>query len=303
MTTEHARKSAVGDHARTTGSNFLRAAHAPTGLSEGQAQRTTPAGQQFAPLADTLGRFAGVVSNRRWLVDARQALEGWGLARGLTPIEAPAHSQEVFVEAQLNQQVPQPRTGTVPALSGYQHARVMPLVAARRDSSPGYLRALRRGRQAVLPTLEAINEVAAHVARGLHEAGLAERVVAISSRDGRLSERKRIGFQHVEALVVVLNALEGINLYAGERNAEGGGRDATATPRVCLIAHVLTGGRTALQAEGRTQRDERSAPVLYTCEAGTEEAERTAATFRSLSNTPSPNMNDRADQITPQDTA
>ncbi|MFE9846550.1 DEAD/DEAH box helicase family protein [Streptomyces goshikiensis] len=171
---------------------------------------------------------------------------------------------------------------------------------------------VRRGRQVVVPMwfVESIDEVAVGIARELRAAGLNERVVAINGRDVELRERKRVAFQRGEALVVVLNALEGINLHAGEANTDGKGGRATSTPRVCVIADVLTGGKRALQAEGRTQRDGRSAPVIYAYAAETGEAQWTAATFRSLSNTLSLNTNDRdsaafadlADHITPQDT-
>ncbi|MFF4331180.1 DEAD/DEAH box helicase family protein [Streptomyces sp. NPDC001591] len=170
---------------------------------------------------------------------------------------------------------------------------------------------VRRGRQVVVPMwfVESIEEVAVWIARGLRKAGLGERVVAITGRHVELRERKRVAFQRGEALVVVLNALEGINLHAGEANTDGRGARATSTPRVCVIADVLTGGKRALQAEGRTQRDGRSAPVIYACAAGTGEAEWTAATFRSLSNTLALSTNERdsamfaclADQIMPQD--
>ncbi|MFI8504955.1 DEAD/DEAH box helicase family protein [Streptomyces sp. NPDC085524] len=170
---------------------------------------------------------------------------------------------------------------------------------------------VRRGRQVVVPMwfVESIDEVAVLIARALRDAGLNDRVVAITGRDTELRERKRVAFQSGEALVVVLNALEGINLHAGEVNTNGRGGRATHTPRVCVIADVLTGGKRALQAEGRTQRDGRSAPVIYAYAAGTGEAEWTAATFRSLSNTLSLTTNDRdsamfarlADEITPVD--
>ncbi|MDJ0386013.1 DEAD/DEAH box helicase family protein [Streptomyces sp. G-G2] len=171
---------------------------------------------------------------------------------------------------------------------------------------------VRRGCQVVVPMwfVESIDEVAVRIARELRAAGLDERVVAITGRDVELRERKRVAFQRGEALVVVLNALEGINLHAGEANTDGKGGRATSTPRVSVIADVLTGGKRALQAEGRTQRDGRSAPVIYAYAAGTGEAQWTAATFRSLSNTLSLSTNDRdsaafaclADHITLQDT-
>lgn len=172
---------------------------------------------------------------------------------------------------------------------------------------------VRQGRQVVVPMwfVESIEEVAVWIARGLRKAGLEERVVAITGRQVELRQRKRVAFQRGEALVVVLNALEGINLHAGEADTDGKGTRATSTPRVCVIADVLTGGKRALQAEGRTQRDGRSAPVIYAYAAGTGEAPWTAATFRSLSNTLALSTNERdsamfaclADQIMPQEEA
>lgn len=172
---------------------------------------------------------------------------------------------------------------------------------------------VRQGRQVVVPMwfVESIDKFAVNIARGLREAGLDDRVVAITGRDSHLRERKRVAFQLGEAKVMVLNALEGINAQAGEENTDGHGARATDAARVCVIADVLTGGKRALQAEGRTQRDGRSAPVVYAYAAGTGEQEWTAATFRSLSNTLSLARNDRdasmfaclADEISRRGTA
>ncbi|MFI1177499.1 DEAD/DEAH box helicase family protein [Streptomyces melanogenes] len=151
-----------------------------------------------------------------------------------------------------------------------------------------------RGFQVVVPMwfVESIDETAVCIFRELKAAGLDSRVVAITGRDAHLREAKRVAFQTGQAKVMVLNALEGINAQAGEANTDGKGTPATSTPRVCVIADVLTGGKRCLQAEGRTQRDGQRAPVIYAYAAATGEQEWMAATFRSLSNTLSLNTND-----------
>jgi hypothetical protein len=106
---------------------------------------------------------------------------------------------------------------------------------------------------------------------------------------------------------VVVNALEGINLHAGERDVDGQGHDATSAFRVCLIAAVLTGGKRTLQAEGRTQRDGQYSLAVYVYVRGTTEEAwlcrilRAAASTQALAQaaTDAEALTELADQLDP----
>jgi len=130
-----------------------------------------------------------------------------------------------------------------------------------------------RGYQVAVPTwyLDSVHALAVHIARELKALGLPDKVGEITGEAPGLRERIRRAFQLGRCLVVVVNALEGINLHAGERDVDGQGHDATSAPRASVIADVLTGGRRTLQAEGRTQRDGQHSIAVYVYARGTTE--------------------------------
>ncbi|MEU0108315.1 DEAD/DEAH box helicase family protein [Streptomyces sp. NPDC006251] len=143
------------------------------------------------------------------------------------------------------------------------------------------------GYQVAVPTwyLETVHALCEHIAWELKSRGLPDRVVDITGEDVGLRERKRRAFQLGRCLVVVFNALEGINLHAGERNVDGEGTNATSTPRATVVADVLTGGKRPLQAEGRTSRDGQHALAVYVYVPGTTEEAWLARMLRSAANT------------------
>ena len=146
---------------------------------------------------------------------------------------------------------------------------------------------VQEGNQVAVPQwfVESIHSTAMCIAAALKKRGLNDRVVEITGQDRDLREKKRQAFQSGRALVVVFNALEGIGLHAGEDNVDGKGMRGTDTSRVCVIADVLTGGKRALQAEGRTQRDGRASRAIYVYAQETSEEEWILQMFRQLSNT------------------
>ncbi len=144
-----------------------------------------------------------------------------------------------------------------------------------------------RGFQVIVPAwfLENVQALAVAIARVLRERGLPDRVVAITGQDPGLRERKRAAFQTGRALVVVTNVVQGMNLHAGEADADGAGRPATPAPRITVVADVLTGGKRLLQAEGRGQRDGREAAAHYLVAEGTTEARWLAGALRAVAGT------------------
>ncbi|WP_406004569.1 DEAD/DEAH box helicase family protein [Streptomyces sp. NBC_00987] len=143
------------------------------------------------------------------------------------------------------------------------------------------------GYQVVVPAwyLDSVSAIARHTAVELKARGLPDRVVEITGADRHLRERKRQLFQGGQALVAVTNSLEGVNFQAGERGGAGAGKDATQTPRACVVADVLTGGKRALQAEGRTHRDGQRSLILYVYAANTTEEEWLARMLRATAGT------------------
>lgn len=143
------------------------------------------------------------------------------------------------------------------------------------------------GNQVVIPAwfTETIHAIAVETSKELARRGLNDRVVEITGSDRALREEKRRAFQDGRALVITLNSLEGIDLHAGEKNVDGNGKPGTTTPRVCLVADVLTGGKRALQAEGRTARDGQSSLAMYVYAEGTAEEAWMAQMYKQLSNT------------------
>lgn len=143
------------------------------------------------------------------------------------------------------------------------------------------------GYQVAVPTwyLETVHALCEHIAWELKSRGLPDRVVDITGEDVGLRERKRRAFQLGRCRVVVFNALEGINLHAGERNVDGEGHDATSTPRATVVADVLTGGKRPLQAEGRASRDGQHALAVYVYVPGTTEEAWLARMLRFAANT------------------
>jgi hypothetical protein len=121
------------------------------------------------------------------------------------------------------------------------------------------------GHQVIVPTWyrRTVSALAWHIGQALRERGLAHQVVEITGTEQGLRERRRMAFQLGRALVCVTNVVEGINLHAGEANADGLGTPATSAPRRTVIADVLTGGKRLLQVEGRGQRDGRQSPADY----------------------------------------
>ncbi|MFJ6437794.1 DEAD/DEAH box helicase family protein [Streptomyces sp. NPDC091416] len=143
------------------------------------------------------------------------------------------------------------------------------------------------GYQVVVPAwyLDSISALSRLTAAALAARGLPDRVVEITGASRGLRERKRQAFQAGKALVAVVNSLESINLHAGERGGAGDGKDATKTPRACVIADVLTGGKRSLQAEGRTQRDGERSLTLYVYAEGTTEQQWLARMLRATAGT------------------
>lgn len=150
------------------------------------------------------------------------------------------------------------------------------------------------GYQVAVPAffLNTVHELARHIAAALRKRRLPDRVVEMTGEDvAGLSgghdrrERKRQAFQLGAALVAVYNAYEGINLHAGEHNVDGKGHDATATPRVSVMADVLAGGKRLLQAEGRTQRDGQHSPAVYPYAVDTAEQVWLSKVFAACANT------------------
>lgn len=141
--------------------------------------------------------------------------------------------------------------------------------------------------------LESVDALAEAVAEELKRRGLDAKVVKMTGRDtlGRsrhgedVRERKRQAFQTGAAKVAVFNAYEGINLQAGERNIDGRGTNASDTPRVTVLADVLTGGKRALQAEGRSHRNGQVSQALYPYAVDTAEQESLAKVFASMAST------------------
>lgn len=143
------------------------------------------------------------------------------------------------------------------------------------------------GHQVAVPAwyLDNVHALATAIARELRARGLSDKVAEITGETPGLREKRRRAFQLGVCKVVVVNAVEGINLHAGERNVDGQGRDATLAPRVCVIADVLTGGKRALQAEGRTQRDGQQSRAIYVFAEGTTEEIWLATTLRAAAGT------------------
>ncbi|MFJ4741177.1 DEAD/DEAH box helicase family protein [Streptomyces sp. NPDC088775] len=143
------------------------------------------------------------------------------------------------------------------------------------------------GYQVVVPAwyLDSVSAIARLTAAALKARGLPDRVVEITGADRHLRERKRQLFQAGHALVAVTNSLEGVNFHAGEHGGAGNGRDATQSPRACVIADVLTGGRRVLQAEGRTHRDGQRSQTVYVFAENTLEEEWLARVLRAAAGT------------------
>lgn len=143
------------------------------------------------------------------------------------------------------------------------------------------------GYQVCVPTwfLETVRALVEHISWELKSRELPHKVMGITGEDVGLRERKRQNFQLGRSKVVVFNALEGINLHAGERNVDGKGADATSTPRATVVADVLTGGKRTLQAEGRASRDGQHALAVYLYVPGTTEEAWLARMLRSAANT------------------
>ncbi|MET9661546.1 DEAD/DEAH box helicase family protein [Streptomyces sp. NPDC006510] len=133
--------------------------------------------------------------------------------------------------------------------------------------------------------LDNVSAIARLTAVELKARGLSDRVVEITGASRGLRELKRQAFQGGRALVAVTNSLEGINFHAGERGGAGEGEDATLTPRACVIADVLTGGKRGLQAEGRTQRDGTRSLTLYVYAESTTEEEWLARMLQATAGT------------------
>ncbi|WP_326812432.1 DEAD/DEAH box helicase family protein [Streptomyces scopuliridis] len=143
------------------------------------------------------------------------------------------------------------------------------------------------GHQVIVPAWfrDTVRSLAVHIARELRRRGLCDRVLEITGEAPGLRELKRQAFQVGIAKVVVLNTLEGMNLHAGEANVDGKGTVATDTPRVTVIADVITGGKRLLQGEGRGQRNGRRARALYAFAAGTTEEAWLARTLLAMART------------------
>ncbi|MEO3976843.1 helicase [Streptomyces sp. CAU 1734] len=143
------------------------------------------------------------------------------------------------------------------------------------------------GHQVAVPAwyLESVRALAAAIARELGARGLCDRVAEITGEEPGLREPRRKAFQLGACQVVVVNAVEGINLHAGEKDVGGPGVHATSTPRVTVFADVLTGGKKLLQGEGRTQRDGLRARAVYVVVLDTAETEWLAQAFRAAAGT------------------
>lgn len=221
-------------------------------------------------------------------------------ARELRPVELPPHEQEQYAvawrEFQKAHGLATQDAGTGDEADGAELSSPSsePL---RRVQKASLLKApqvaqivaslVEEGCQVVVPAwyLDSISAIARHTVAALKARGLPDQVVEITGAEREDRELKRQGFQGGQAPVAIVNALEGINLQAGERGGAGGGKDATRTPRACVIADVLTGGRRTLHAEGRTQRDGERSRTLYVYVAGTTEEEWLARTLRAAAGT------------------
>lgn len=83
-----------------------------------------------------------------------------------------------------------------------------------------------------------------------------------TGRNTDTREAERVAFQRGDKRVILFTPAEGFSLHQGER----GGND---NPRVHIVAEPSYSPVKALQKEGRTNRDGRTAPVLYMTATGT----------------------------------
>ncbi|MCA1222556.1 helicase [Streptomyces sp. 8L] len=129
------------------------------------------------------------------------------------------------------------------------------------------------GHQVVVPAWyrHTVRTLAWHIAQRLKDRGLPDKIVVITGEELSLREPRRQAFQLGRAPVCVTSVVEGINLHAGEDNADGRGTRATDTPRRTVVADVMTGGKRLLQVEGRAHRAGKIAPVDYLFAEGTHE--------------------------------
>ncbi|MEV7869168.1 DEAD/DEAH box helicase family protein [Streptomyces sp. NPDC088124] len=215
-------------------------------------------------------------------------------ARELRPVELSAADHRKYTQAwhEFRQAVGLATDVTDGAVQGEGRQR-----ALRRVQRASFLKVpqvaavvadlVAEGYQVCVPTwfLETVHALVEHIAWELKSRGLPDRVVDITGENVGLRERKRQAFQLGQCKVVVFNALEGINLHAGERNVDGRGTDATSAPRATVVADVLTGGKRTLQAEGRASRDGQHARAVYVYASGTTEEAWLARMLRSASNT------------------
>lgn len=90
------------------------------------------------------------------------------------------------------------------------------------------------------------------------------RVVTYTGENRDTREEDRIAYQTGEAQAIIYTPTEGFSLHAGEHAV--GGNDV---PRATIVAEPRWSPKKALQAEGRSQRDGKSAPVHYMYALGT----------------------------------
>lgn len=91
-------------------------------------------------------------------------------------------------------------------------------------------------------------------------------VATFTGENRESREDQRVAFQRGECPVILYTPVEGFNLHAGETAVSG-----NDVPRIGVVAEPRWSPRRALQAEGRQQRDGRSAPCYYLYAAGTAE--------------------------------
>ena len=100
------------------------------------------------------------------------------------------------------------------------------------------------------------------LAEVLEERGIAVSVFTGENRPTR--EAERIAYQRGERKVIIFTPVEGFNLHAGDVAVDG-----NSVPRSMVVAEPRWAPKPALQAEGRSQRAGRAAPVHYTYAEGT----------------------------------
>lgn len=95
--------------------------------------------------------------------------------------------------------------------------------------------------------------------------GIEAAIYTGKNRDTR--EQERIAFQRGEKKVIIFTPTAGFNLQAGDSSVPG----ATDTPRVQLCAEPRWSPDPAVQAEGRTHRNYKLAPVYYSYAVDTQD--------------------------------